>query len=431
MSKDKSTILIVDDTEFNLKLLSHMLGNQGYKILEATNGFSAINLADTHIPNLILLDIKMPDMDGFEVCTILRNNSKTQEIPIVFISGIDNAEEKLEAFSVGGIDFINKPFHPVEVLARVEVHLRVASLQAELLEQTRLLESQNISLQQEISHLTGFDWNLYLELKSALINEELVLEYQPIVNFKTNLITGFEALIRWNHPQRGLLQPSEFIDLVETTDLINPIGIWVIKTACKQLQIWKKYFPKYKDLTISVNVSTKQLIGFNLVKDVSKILVDYEINPNCLKIEITESAVMGDRDRTLQILHQLKELGIQFCIDDFGTGYSSLRRLTDFPIDVLKIDRSFIVKKEWVIVKAIASLAFTLGKTVIIEGIETDEQLKLLKELFASSLSECYGQGYLFAKSLNAEAASNLLESNTTHICLERYSNGINNIFSQ
>lgn len=431
MSKTKATILIVDDTEFNRQLLSQMLVNQGYKVLEATNGLSAINLADMHTPNLILLDIKMPDMDGYEVCTMLKNNPKTQEIPIIFISGIDNVEERIEAFSVGGIDFINKPFHLVEVLARIEVHLRVASLQAELLEQTRLLESQNISLQQEISHLTGFDWDLYVELKSALFNEELTLEYQPIVNFKTNLITGFEALIRWNHPQRGLLQPSEFIDLVENTDLIHSIGIWVIRKACKQLHIWKKYFPNYKDLTMSVNVSTKQLIGFNLVNDIRKILIDYDIEPNCLKIEITESAVMGDRDRTLQILDQLKDLDIQFCIDDFGTGYSSLRRLTDFPIDVLKIDRSFIVKQEWIIVKAIASLAFTLGKTVIIEGIETDDQLSLLKKLFTASLSECYGQGYLFSKSLNPEAASNLLESNTAHICLERYSNGINNIFPE
>ncbi len=414
MTKSKITILVVDDTRYNLQILSIMLANQGYAVLEATNGIDAIDLARTHIPSLILLDIKMPEMDGYQVCSNLKNNPSTQQIPIIFISAIENVEEKIEAFTVGGIDFINKPFHLIEVLARVETHLRVSSLQAQLLEQTKLLEMQNISLQKEISSLTGFNWDLYAEIKEAIEKEDLRLFYQPIVNFQTDLITGFEALIRWQHPQRGLLAPIHFIDLVERTDLVYPVGQWVLNTACQQLQIWQQFFPKYKDLTMSINVSTKQLSEYNLVEYIREILQESQVNPHSLKLEITESTVMGDRDRTLQILHQLKKLEIQFCIDDFGTGYSSIRRLTDFPIDILKIDRSFINNEEWAIVKAIGTLAFTLEKSIVVEGIETPKQLETLKTLFRSSIDQCYGQGYLFAKPLKAESATELLASNVT-----------------
>ncbi len=413
MNKSKVKILVVDDTPYNLQILSIMLANQGYAVLEATNGVEAIEIAKTRMPNLILLDIKMPEMNGYQVCNYLKNNPKTQQIPIVFISAIENVEEKVEAFAIGGIDFINKPFHLIEVLARVETHLRVSSLQAQLVEQTKLLEIQNISLQKEISSLAGVDWDLYSKLKEAIDSQELRLFYQPIVNFQTDLITGFEALIRWQHPQRGLLTPIDFIDLIEKTDLIYPVGRWVLETACQQLQIWQQSFPEYANLTMSVNVSTKQLTEFNLVEYIRETLQEYHINPCSLKLEITESTVMGDRDRTLQILHQLKDLGIQFCIDDFGTGYSSIRRLTDFPIDILKIDRSFINNEEWVIVKAIGSLAFTLGKNVVVEGVETTMQLAMLKTLFSSSIEGCYGQGYLFAKPLDAESASELLASDT------------------
>lgn len=410
--KSKATILIVDDARYNLKILSSMLSNQGYMVVEASNGIDAIALTKDHIPNLILLDIKMPIMNGYQVCRSLKEDVSTQHIPIVFISAIENIEEKVEAFAIGGVDFINKPFHLIEVLARVETHLRVSSLQSQLLEQTKLLESQNIVLKNQLSSLTGFNWNLYAEIQKAIELEQMKLFYQPIVNFQTNQISGFEALIRWQHPERGMISPVDFIDIIEATDLIYPVGRWVIETACKQLKEWKKVLPNQQDLTMSVNVSTKQICEFNLVAYISEILDKYKIKPNCLKLEITESTVMGDRDHTMQILHQLKQLEVQFCIDDFGTGYSSLRRLTDFPIDILKIDRSFIHNQEWVIVKAIGSLAFSLGKGIVVEGIETLEQLNILKELFQLSLDSSYGQGYWYAKPLDYRSALELLAKN-------------------
>lgn len=389
-----------------------MLLNQGYEVLSTTNGKTAIDMAIANQPNLILLDIKMPEMDGYEVCTNLKNDFRTQEIPIIFISSIDNVEEKVEAFAVGGIDFINKPFHLVELLARVETHLRISSLRLQLVEQTKLLKNQNISLQKELSHLIGFNWELYNQLQKAIIKEELLLFYQPIVSLETGLITGFEALIRWQHPEKGILNPIEFIDIVENTDLVYSIGQWVIEKACDQLEIWQQSSSNYADLTISINVSTKQLSTFDFVDHICMVLDKCRITPHCLKIEITENTMMGDRDQTLETLCKLKELGIQFCIDDFGTGYSSLRRLTDFPIDILKIDRSFIANEEWIIVKAIGSLAFSLGKIIVVEGIETLSELSTIKNLFDCSIARCYGQGYLFSKPLNPEFAFELLANN-------------------
>jgi EAL domain-containing protein (putative c-di-GMP-specific phosphodiesterase class I)/AmiR/NasT family two-component response regulator len=410
MNKSNVTILVVEDTLYNLKLLSAILINQGYKVLEATNGIDAIAIANSHELNLILLDIKMPEMNGYEVCLQLKNNPSTQQIPIVFISATDNVEEKVEAFTIGGIDFINKPFNVVEVLARVETHLRVSSLQAQLLAQTKILESQNIRLRQELSNLVGVDWNLYNRIKQGFDNHEFQVFYQPIFNFKDNVVIGLEALIRWQHPEKGLISPAQFIDLIESTDLIYPAGKWVLDQACRQLHHWHQS-AELSHLSMNVNVSTRQLTDFNLVGYVQEILDKYQISPHSLKLEITESTVMGDRDRTLQILDQLKALGIQFCIDDFGTGYSSLRRLTDFPIDILKIDRSFIYNGEWVIVKAIASLAFSLGKEVVVEGIESLEQAKKLRELFPESPSIVYGQGYLFSKPLNVKDVTSFLQT--------------------
>lgn len=412
MTKIKATILVVDDTRYSRKILSMMLINQGYSILESDNGIEAIEIAKSHRPDLILLDIKMPKMNGYQVCHDLKNNFITHQIPIIFISASENIQEKVEAFNIGGIDFINKPFHLIEVLVRVETHLQISSLQNQLVEQAKLLEIQNISLQRELSNLTGFNWDLYGEIKKAINERQMRLFYQPIVNLHSNLITGFEALIRWEHPQKGIISPIDFIDFIETTDLIHGIGRWVLKTACEQLQIWQHSFPEYMGLTMSVNVSTKQLSEFNLVAYIREILDELQINPHTLKLEITESTVMCDRDRTLQILDQLKKLNIQFCIDDFGTGYSSLRRLTDFPIDILKIDRSFINNEEWVIVKTIGTLAFTLGKSIVVEGIETSAQLGMLKQLFSAFPESCYGQGYLFARPLNTDSAFQLLAKN-------------------
>ena len=249
----------------------------------------------------------------------------------------------------------------------------------------------------------------YLEPES----QELWLQYQPIVSLKTNRILGFEALIRWRHPERGLISPLDFIPLAEETGLIVPIGHWVLRQACRQLYDWQQLMSSPWPLIVSVNLSSRQFIQPDLVEQVSQILQETNLNPRYLKLEITESVVMENAEVATTMLQQLKSLGIQLAIDDFGTGYSSLSYLHRFPIDTLKIDRSFINRidvngENLEIVRTIVTLAWNLGMDVIAEGVETAKQLAQLKALKCE-----YAQGYFFARPLDQEAASALVAKGT------------------
>jgi len=238
--------------------------------------------------------------------------------------------------------------------------------------------------------------------------QEFELYYQPIVCLKTNEIRGFEALIRWNHPSKGLVSPSEFIPVAEESRLIIPIGQWVIKNACQQLRIWQRQFQR--SLTMSVNLSGIQLEQANLTAQIEGILGEVWIAPNTLKLEITESAIMKNTESVPILLDKIKQNKILLAIDDFGTGYSSLSYLHRFPIDTLKIDRSFVSRmsldeENLEIVRLIVTLAHTLGMDVTAEGVENIEQVDLLKKLGCE-----YGQGYFFAKPLDYKAATEFLE---------------------
>lgn len=240
--------------------------------------------------------------------------------------------------------------------------------------------------------------------------QEFELYYQPIVCLKTNEIRGFEALIRWNHPSKGLVSPSEFIPVAEESRLIIPIGQWVLKNACQQLRIWQRQFQR--SLTMSVNLSGIQLEQANLTAQIEGILGEVWIAPNTLKLEITESAIMKNTESVPTLLDKIKQNKILLAIDDFGTGYSSLSYLHRFPIDTLKIDRSFVSRmsldeENLEIVRLIVTLAHTLGMDVTAEGVENIEQVGLLKSLGCE-----YGQGYFFARPLDYKAATEFLEKN-------------------
>ncbi len=233
----------------------------------------------------------------------------------------------------------------------------------------------------------------------------LFLNYQPIVSLDTGKLAGFEALVRWHHPTRGLISPAEFIPVAEETGLIVPLGAWVLQEACRQMRFWQEELPRAKDLTIAVNLSARQLAHPDLISQIDEILQQTGIDPSCLKLEITESVLVDNADAATAVFDCLRARNIQLCIDDFGTGYSSLSYLRRFPINILKIDRSFVMdllgeSLNSEIVRAIVSLAHNLGMQVVAEGIETQEQMVQLWAL------QCeYGQGYFFAKPLDSAAA--------------------------
>jgi diguanylate cyclase (GGDEF)-like protein len=248
------------------------------------------------------------------------------------------------------------------------------------------------------------------DLRRAIERQELCVYYQPIVKLKTSEICGFEALVRWHHPEHGLLSPVEFIPMAEETGLILPLGQWVLEEACRQMRDWQRHSFASKMLTMSVNLSGKQLSQRDLCAQIQQILGVTDLDPRCLKLEITESVVMENADLAITMLNQLRELGIQLSIDDFGTGYSSLSYLHRFPVNNLKIDGSFIGgmslgDENLEIVRSITMLARNLGMEVVAEGIETKEQLAQLR-----ALSCKFGQGYLFSKPLEAEAAALLIQ---------------------
>ena len=261
--------------------------------------------------------------------------------------------------------------------------------------------------------------DLETDLRRALKDGELRLHYQPVVCIKTGQVTELEALVRWQHPVRGLILPAYFIPIAEETGLIVPLGEWVLEQACRQMAAWNDQAFAAGPLTVSVNLSPRQFQSPNLADDVLRTLGNTGLAPSCLKLEITEGAIMQDFDATITTLQQLKRLGVQIAIDDFGTGYSSLAYLKRLPLDVLKIDRSFVKgigedHEDTAIVRAIISLAGSLNLTVTAEGVERAEQAALLNAWACDQ-----GQGYHFGRPLEVTATAALLRASAPDYALE------------
>jgi diguanylate cyclase (GGDEF)-like protein len=607
----KGKILLVDDRVENLELLSSILTKAGYEVRRAINGSTALMGVKSVSPDMILLDINMPDMSGYEVCRNLKQDPKYQEIPIIFISALDDGLDKVKAFAAGGIDYISKPFEMMEVLSRVENHLQIQAARlklkylnieleqkvvertAELVAAKQALEQENAERQTAQAMLEHMAWHdpltdlpnrawlmgqlqmlfekaqqettyqfavlfldcdrfkvvndslghivgdrllnhvaqriknclpqnakvarfggdefiillepishldeakilaekiqkelvapLYIEphemfisasigiamsdreakhpedlvrnadlamyqaktlgkarycvfnqvlyndaqkrleletdLRRAIERQEFFLEYQPIISLKTNRIEGFEALVRWLHPTKGLIMPNNFIPVAEETGLIVPLGRWVLEKACRQFYSWKTELDKtfISDLSkglfpfkISVNLSVKQFSQLGLIEAIDQIFRDTEFKGINLNLEITESALMEDPQSAGLLLNELRDRHIQIAIDDFGTGYSSLSYLHRFSVDTFKIDRSFInrlaSKGDGLrIVEAMVLMARSLDIKVVAEGVESSEQALQLQQLGCD-----YAQGYWFSKPVNSQLAIQLLSS--------------------
>jgi diguanylate cyclase (GGDEF)-like protein len=260
------------------------------------------------------------------------------------------------------------------------------------------------------------------DLRRAISSEtyerckELQLLYQPIVHLETGVLAGFEALVRWQHPEKGLLSPKKFISVAEETGLIVPMSGWILRSACLQMRQWQLLFPELFPLIINVNLSSQQFSIPGLPDYIEQILSETELPPVHLKLELTESMLMDNAASIVTVLHQIRSLGIQLAIDDFGTGYSSLSYLARFPINTLKIDRSFIRNIDLSgdsreIVRTVHALAHNLGMDVTAEGVETIEQVQQLQKMKCE-----YGQGYFFSPPLRADAVTQLLQQQSCNI---------------
>ena len=561
-----TSILIVDDDPNNFDVIETLLDDQGYQLHYVSTGEAVIAALDSLAPDLVLLDVMMPGLDGIEVCRRIKASPTWATLPVIMVTALNEKQDLAHCFSAGANDFISKPINRLELIARVRSMLllreqyrqleifnaqleanvlrRTAQLQAIIsqdaltqlpsraaLNQTlaELLEAENstfaviyldcdqfklingsfgytlsnqllkaiaarlqqlvpsdgmlaclggnefcILLRQTsgVAHIklhiqaildsfkssfnvSGLDifitaclgvvlghsdypcseqilqdagvamyrakqqgagtWQFFdpqmhqamvdrlaleNDLKCALDRQEFVVYYQPIVHLKTLTMAGLEALVRWQHPTRGLVAPGEFIPLMETTGLVVPVGLLILKQACQQLHHWQQQ--GWTDLTMSVNLSVRQFACPTLLNDIDQILVATGVNPARLKLEITESAIMDNAETAIALVDALRSQQIQISIDDFGTGYSSLGYLHRFLVNDLKIDRSFtsqiqVLNSKYKVVDTIISLGKQLGLTVTAEGIETLPQLARLQQLNCE-----LGQGYLFSKPLPA-----------------------------
>ncbi len=300
--------------------------------------------------------------------------------------------------------------HSAENYVRPEDILRDAELA--MYRAKELGKARSVAFDAAMRGTTVTPLDVETDLRRALERHEMVLNFQPIVSLSDGKIRGFEALARWRHAERGDIPPSEFIPLAEETGMIVELGQWVLRNACAQMVEWNEAFPEIGPFEISVNLSGRQFTQIDLVRMVTNSLEGTGLKANCLKLEITESALMENAQRSAQMLRHLKELDIKVCVDDFGTGYSSLSYLHTFPIDTLKIDKSFVQdmgrnRHNLEIVRTIALLAQNLRLDVIAEGVETPEQLAQLRAIGCG-----YAQGYLFSRPLTADNVRRLLAEN-------------------
>jgi diguanylate cyclase (GGDEF)-like protein/PAS domain S-box-containing protein len=259
---------------------------------------------------------------------------------------------------------------------------------------------------------------LEIDMKRAIENKQIHLHYQPIVSLVTGKLAGFEALARWQHNGRGTISPAKFIPLAEETGLVSRLTRWVFDQACCQMRHWRDRYPLGEDCFVSVNISSKQLSNGNLIEEVDEVLRDTGLEPQHLRLEITESAIVENTRAAAHLLAQLRSRRIKLCLDDFGRGFSSLNYLHRFPIDVLKIDRSFVrrlranlgndagKKRPFEIVRTIVAMAQILGMEVVAEGVESPDQLNVLREIGCE-----FGQGYLFARALDADDTTRFLDT--------------------
>ena len=334
-----------------------------------------------------------------EVLTVVERIQKSFEFPFALSEG-----EVFMSASIGIALSDTQYVTPEEVLRDADIAMYKAKAGGRA-----RYEIFNAAMHEQ----ANYRLSLETEMRTALEKKEFQVFYQPIVELKSSRITGFEALIRWMHPLRGIISPTDFIPLAEENGLIVPIGEWVLNESCRQLSEWRNGNSLYEELAISVNLSLRQFDKPDLVERIAAILKLNDLPPHLLRLEITESHLMENADKTAEVMHRLRELGVKISIDDFGTGYSSLSYLHQLPVNYLKIDRSFVSRmqnnrEKNEIVRTVLLLAENLGFQVIAEGVETIQQAEQLEMLNCD-----FAQGFLYSKPVSAAEALKLLTENS------------------
>ncbi len=398
-----------------LKFAVMFLDLNRFKTINDSLGYAIGNRLILHVAKRIENAIRESDLaarfSGDEFAIILNN-----------VAGVEEVTQVAETLN----QKISKPYtlNGRQVFTSASIGIALSNARYE--EAENILRDADIAMyhakELEKSY-TVFDQNMHAravtlmqietDLRYAIERNELLVFYQPIINLDTIELIGFEALMRWQHPTRGLVPPYEFIPVSELTGLIVPLTLWILRASCEQIVNWQSSSPSNKNLMISVNLSGKHFAHADLVEQIQKILRETKLEPSCLKLEITETAIMENAETAINMLKQLRDIGIQLSIDDFGTGYSSLSYLHRFPINTLKVDRSFVSTMEdgsenGEIVRTIIALAKTLKLSVIAEGIESIHQLHQLRILGCE-----YGQGYLFSRPVPANEIERILADKT------------------
>lgn len=410
MASSPATLLIVDDEPQVRKLLETLLQHEGYQTLSASNGEEALQLVAQQPPDLILLDIMMPGMDGYEVASQLKGNPATANIPIIMLSALSESSARLSGLETGAEEFISKPVERVELWLRVRNLLRLKAHGDQLQQHSRRLEQQLSQHSDENVRMNVHDQariDLEKALRHAVERDEFTLHYQPKVELASGAVCALEALLRWDRPGFGAVSPAVFVPVLESLGLIVPVGRWVIDRVCQQIAAWQR--SAIGAVEVSVNVSGHQLIEGDLIADIALILASHDVDPHWLEVELTEGSLMENTQHTIDGLQRLRAMGVKISIDDFGTGYSSLAYLRRFPIDTLKIDIAFIREvtsnpQDAAITRTIIELAHSLNLRVVAEGVETQAQLAFLKAAGCDQI-----QGYLFSRPLPMQELERLL----------------------
>jgi EAL domain-containing protein (putative c-di-GMP-specific phosphodiesterase class I)/DNA-binding response OmpR family regulator len=427
-------ILIIEDDFMVREVISTMLECEEFEVIQAEEGYDGITLAKQCLPDLILCDIMMPNLSGYDVLKRLGETDKTAAIPFIFVSAKSQKNDVRLGMELGADDYISKPFTRNELVSAVKTRLKKqAERQHYYDEKISQIEEKLIELEQKINHLLYADseqiftptqgWQgrfeqvimtadkiitMTGEITEAIEREEFQLHYQPQVDIRTGEIIGLEALLRWQHHERGMISPVEFIPIAEAKGLIVPLGDWVLKTVCQNAKKWQDmgYFFR----RVAANISAQQLQQPNFGSRLLEIIMETGLSPQYLELELTESMVVQNIEQATNVFQQIKNMGVQIGIDDFGTGYSSLSYLNNFDFDTLKIDRSFVHNldkqpKKQAMLQLMISLGHTLSLKVLAEGVETEAELSILKELHCDEF-----QGYLFSRPLPASEIEVLLQ---------------------